>query len=315
MAVIMIFFEQQKQLERQAMEQAIGAAEKALRQAREIERETKERQQKLNSRGKDKQEKAGIAKIMMNSLRNSAERTSAKLKEVHTEKMQGLKEELLQRRAAKPAILSMKFDWEESGLHQGKRLFSATAMNYEYHPGQPVWKNPLNWQVNSGERWALKGNNGTGKTTLLKLLLGQLKASGGIVYRADFKAIYLDQDYSLINSKQTVFERACEFNKQGLEDHHIKNRLHRFLFEKADWEITCSSLSGGERMRLLLCCLHISQQAPDLIVLDEPTNNLDLDNLEILANAIRQYKGSLLVVSHDSRFLEDIQVTRELVLR
>jgi ATPase subunit of ABC transporter with duplicated ATPase domains len=78
----------------------------------------------------------------------------------------------------------------------------------------------------------------------------------------------------------------------------------------ADWDKPCSALSGGEKMRLLLCCLTISNQSPDIIVLDEPTNNLDMQNIEILTTAINGYEGTLIVVSHDEHFLEQINVQR-----
>jgi len=87
-------------------------------------------------------------------------------------------------------------------------------------------------------------------------------------------------------------------------------RLNRFLFSKRDCDKRCGVLSGGEKMRLLLCCLNIRNLSPDVIVLDEPTNNLDLKNIEILTNAINNYHGTLLVIFHDESFLEQIRIDR-----
>ncbi|MNE34846.1 putative ABC transporter ATP-binding protein [compost metagenome] len=92
----------------------------------------------------------------------------------------------------------------------------------------------------------------------------------------------------------------------------MKTRLDYFLFDKNDWDKPCSVLSGGERMRLILCCLTLGVKAPDLIVLDEPTNNLDLESIEILTSAIQAYQGTLMVVSHDESFLEQINIQRVL---
>ncbi|HPI21087.1 MAG TPA: ATP-binding cassette domain-containing protein, partial [Candidatus Kapabacteria bacterium] len=86
----------------------------------------------------------------------------------------------------------------------------------------------------------------------------------------------------------------------------------RFLFNSEFWDKSCGNLSGGEKMRLLLCCLMISNKAPDLFILDEPTNNLDIQNTEILTSAINEYHGTLIVVSHDKYFLEEIRVEREI---
>jgi ATPase subunit of ABC transporter with duplicated ATPase domains len=105
-----------------------------------------------------------------------------------------------------------------------------------------------------------------------------------------------------------VYEQAQKFNTSALQEHEIKIRLNRFLFIKDDWDKFCSSLSGGEKMRLILCCLTISNQSPDIIVLDEPTNNLDIPNIEILTAAINEYQGTLLVVSHDETFLEQAKI-------
>jgi ATPase subunit of ABC transporter with duplicated ATPase domains len=86
------------------------------------------------------------------------------------------------------------------------------------------------------------------------------------------------------------------------------------LFTKDDWDKRTSALSGGEKMRLILCCLIVGNRAPDIIVFDEPTNNLDIQNTEILTAAIRSYEGTLVVVSHDQAFLDDIGIAKEIVL-
>ena len=91
-------------------------------------------------------------------------------------------------------------------------------------------------------------------------------------------------------------------------------RLSRFLFGKDDWDKPAGMLSGGEKMRLILCCLTISNESPDMIVLDEPTNNLDIQNIEILTAAINEYQGTLIVVSHDEYFLEQIHIERTIQL-
>jgi ATPase subunit of ABC transporter with duplicated ATPase domains len=94
----------------------------------------------------------------------------------------------------------------------------------------------------------------------------------------------------------------------------VKTRLTRFLFTKEDWPKSCNDLSGGEKMRLMLCCLTLLNQAPDVIILDEPTNNLDIQNTEILTAAINDYEGTLLVISHVEYFLEQIHIGRAVEL-
>jgi ATPase subunit of ABC transporter with duplicated ATPase domains len=301
------FYAEQKAIESDALNEDVRSKEKALCKAKEIERETVERQQKLDARGKKKQEKAGLPTISMNTLRNNAEKSTARLKGVHADKVGVISRALNELRKELPDVDKMKFGFDDSILHRGKILITAKDINFGYGE-QLLWREAMNFQITSGERIALKGLNGSGKTTLIKIITGDIEPKVGSIYRADNKVVYIDQDYSLIDNRLNVYEQAARFNNSGLQEHEIKIRLTRFLFTKDDWDQLCSDLSGGEKMRLMLCCLTISNQAPDIIVLDEPTNNLDIQNIEILTAAINEYKGTLIVVSHDAYFLEEIEV-------
>jgi len=303
------FYAAQKIMENNALDQDIKSKEKALRKAKEKERETIERQQKLDARGKKKQVEAGIPTIAMNTLRNNAEKSTAKIKGVHSEKIGDISKDLQSLRNELPDIDKMKFGFDDSILHKGKVLFTANDLNFSYKD-QMLWKDGLDLQVNSGERIALKGLNGSGKTTLIKIITGKLQPATGKVFIAGNRTIYIDQDYSLLDNNRSVYEQAMQFNTSALEEHKIKIRLHRFLFTKEDWDKPTAALSGGEKMRLMLCCLTIGNQSPDIIILDEPTNNLDIQNIEILTAAINEYKGTLIVVSHDAYFLEQIKIER-----
>ena len=305
------FYAEQKDIESEALNQDVKSKEKALRKAKETERESIERQQKLDARGKKKQEKAGVPTIMMKTLKNSAEKSTSKMQGVHAEKTGAIAQELSQLRTRLSDIDKMKMDFDNSSLHKGKVLIAAKELNFGY--GElSLWNSTLSFQIASGERLVMRGANGSGKTTLIKMLLGQLEPQSGTVNRAVVKAIYIDQDYSLINNKLSVYEQAEEYNSGVLQEHDIKIRLNRFLFAREDWDKPCNALSGGEKMRLMLCSLTISNQAPDMIILDEPTNNLDIQNIEILTSAINDYRGTLIVVSHDEYFLKQVNVEREI---
>lgn len=306
------FYQEQKQIETQALNDDVRSKEKALRKAKEVERETIERQQKLDTRGKKKQLKSGVPTIMLNTLRNNAEKSTSRIKDVHAEKTGSIAQELSDLRKELPDLDKMKFGFDQSTLYKGKMLFNAKGLNHTYRD-HLLWQDALDFQILSGERIALRGLNGSGKTTLIKILLGKIEPSQGSINHAELKAVYIDQDYSLIDNRLSVYEQAQSFNHSALQEHDIKIRLSRFLF-KDQWDKPCSTLSGGEKMRLMLCCLTIGNQAPDLIVLDEPTNNLDIQNVEILTAAINDYQGTLIVVSHDQYFLEEIRVERRIEL-
>ncbi|POY36146.1 ABC transporter ATP-binding protein [Solitalea longa] len=308
------FYAEQKRIENEALHQDVRSREKALRKAKEVERETLERQQKLDAKGKKKQEKAGLPTIMMNTLRNSAEKSTSKAKSIHAEKVGSIASDLTELRKELPDVDKMKFGFDNSNLHKGKTLVTANEVNYQFED-QQLWKQPLTFQLNSGERIALSGLNGSGKTTLIRLILGELEPKSGQLSRAQNKTVYIDQDYSLIDNHLKVYEQAQQMNESGLQEHEVKIRLNRFLFSKETWDKPCHALSGGEKMRLMLCCLTISHQQPDIIVLDEPTNNLDIQNIEILTSAINDYSGTLIVVSHDEYFLNQINIERSIVLK
>lgn len=307
------FYIAQKQIANNALAQDLKSREKALRKAKETERETAERQQKLDARGKKKQEKAGLPTISMNTFRNNAEKSTARVKGAHEEKVGQLAQDLQDLRKELPDIDKMKLGFENANLHKGKLLIHAQNINFGYEQ-TPLWSAPLSFQINSGERLAIKGLNGSGKTTLIKMMLGQLAPTTGTLTSQAGKTVYIDQDYSLVHNQLSVYDQAQLFNRTALQEHEIKIRLSRFLFTKEYWDKPCSTLSGGEKMRLLLCCLTIDQQAPDMIMLDEPTNNLDIQNVEILTAAINAYDGTLIVISHDQYFLEEVRAGRTIEL-
>lgn len=307
------FYAAQKAIEAQALNDDLRDKEKALRKAKDAERASAERQQKLDARGRKKQEKAGLPTISMNTFRNNAEKSTARLKDVHTGKVQARSQELDELRRELPDKDKMKIGFGDTELHTGKILVTAKGINYAYNDTL-LWQDPLSFQIGSGSRLAIKGDNGSGKTTLIRIILGALEPVSGSVTRAETKAIYIDQDYSLIDDALSVYEQAQQFNTGHWQEHEMKSRLTHFLFTEAFWEKPCAALSGGEKMRLILCCLTIGNQAPDIIILDEPTNNLDIQNVEILTAAIRDYKGTLIVVSHDAYFLEQVGVEEEIRL-
>ncbi|MDR0542602.1 MAG: ATP-binding cassette domain-containing protein [Dysgonamonadaceae bacterium] len=298
----------QKQAKKEILNQKLSTREKDLRKAKEIERKALERKQRADSHAQKSREKSGIPQILLNARKNSAENSASRLKGVHTEKTENLSQEISHLRKELPDRDKMKFGVESSSLHKGKILMTVKDMNFGYSD-QLLWKEAFNFQIASGERIALSGSNGSGKTTFIRLLLGMLEPSCGAIERNCNKTIYIDQDYSLINNRLTVYEQAQTFNENALQEHEIKIRLNRFLFSAAFWDKPCRLLSGGEKMRLMLCCLTIMEQSPDLIVLDEPTNNLDLQNIYILTDAMNEYRGTLIVVSHDLQFIKDLQIS------
>ena len=307
------FYCEQKAISTEALQHDVNSKAKALRKAKQTEREAIERQQKLDARGKKKQEKAGLPTISMNTFRNNAEKSTARAKGVHEEKVDGIYRELELLRKDLPGADKIRMAFDDPAVHKGKQLIIARNLNHRYND-QWLWKEPLDFQLNSGERISIEGANGSGKTTLIRLILGDLQPDNGTIVNAASQAICIDQEYSIITSTDTVYEQAERSNSGNLPEHEVKSRLTKFLFTQDDWDKSCQVLSGGERMRLVLCCLTLTADPPEMIILDEPTNNLDLQNVQILTRAVNEYRGTLIVVSHDAHFLEETGVKRSLRL-
>ena len=303
------FYKEQKEIHLRALREQVEEKQKELRLAKKIAKDAAERQQKREVRGEKQSLKKGIPRIMMNTLKNKAEKCTSHLRDVHEGKIDAISMTLSESRAALPGVEQMKVDFNPSRLHEGKTLITARGVNFSYGM-ELLWEQALCFENKSGERVGLDGKNGSGKTTLLKLLLGQLEPTEGVLNRVDFKYVYVDQECSLLRDNLTVYEQAECFNEQNIPEHELKMRLNRFLFPREVWDKPCCKLSGGERMRLVLCCLMIGNNTPDVFVLDEPTNNLDILNIEIITSTIKDYRGTVIAVSHDRSFMNEIGVSR-----
>lgn len=307
------FYKNEKEKITNALHAKLEEKEKGLRVAKKIAKETAERKQKLDVRGEKRSIKQGIPRIMMNSLKNNAEKSTSKIKDAHEEKQAKISHELTEIRKSLPDISQMKINFNSSSLHRGKVLVKAQSINFTY-ASENLWKEPLTFDITSGERISIEGGNGKGKTTLLKIILGDLLPTEGVLLKTDIDYIHIDQEYSIINNNLTIVEQAQQFNKRLLKEHEINMILNRYLFPPHSWNKACNKLSGGEKMRLVLCCLMISNSTPDLFVMDEPTNNIDIQNVEILTETLRDYKGTVLVISHDTYFKKEINIERQICL-
>ena len=159
----------------------------------------------------------------------------------------------------------------------------------------------LSFEIKRGERVALIGNNGTGKTTILKILNGLLDAdSGSFILGSKVKIGYYDQEHHVLHPEKTLFEELSD-TYPDLDNTTIRNTLASFLFTGDDVFKRIAELSGGERGRVSLAKLMLSEA--NFLILDEPTNHLDIVSKEILEQALNRYTGTVLYVSHDRYFI------------
>lgn len=321
------FYKEQKTLMQEALQQRIEEKEKALGIARKVARETAERRDKQNVRGEKSNIRKGVPRIVLNALQGKSEKSTSKLTGVHQEKAEKLTNERNQLRGSLSPTAALKTDFNSSSLHTGKILVTAKEINFSYHSNsinndiqensiskQQLWQAPVSFQLKSGDRLRIEGANGSGKTTLLKLITGQLQPQEGTLTRTDFSYVYLNQEYSIIDDRNSILEQAYAFNSRNLPEHEIKIILNRYLFPASEWDKSCRKLSGGEKMRLAFCCLMISNNTPGMFILDEPTNNLDIQSIEIITATIKNYAGTVIAISHDNYFIQEIGVEQCILL-
>ena len=202
----------------------------------------------------------------------------------------------------------------DEGRASGKLVADAQHLSYAWSESDAPIVRDFSIRIMRGDRIGLVGPNGAGKTTLLRLLLGQLAPSSGSVrLGTKLEVAYYDQLRAALELEKTVIENLAEGREyvevQG-ERRHVIGYLQDFLFSPDRARTPMKALSGGEHNRVLLARLFA--QPANLLVLDEPTNDLDIETLELLEELLIDYRGTLLLVSHDRAFLDNV-VTSTLV--
>ncbi|HEY4301272.1 MAG TPA: ATP-binding cassette domain-containing protein [Candidatus Didemnitutus sp.] len=195
----------------------------------------------------------------------------------------------------------------------GVKVIEAEKMNFAWPDGRVVIRD-FSTVIQRGEKIGILGPNGAGKTTLIKLLLGQIALTSGVLkHGTNLEVVYFDQLRAQIEDDKTVADNIANGNPTVTVDGRSRNvisYLQDFLFEPSRARTPARVLSGGERNRLLLARLFT--KPANVLVLDEPTNDLDAETLELLEDLLVEFQGTLLLVSHDREFLDEV-VTSTLV--
>lgn len=194
----------------------------------------------------------------------------------------------------------------DAGERSGKLVAELEHVNKAY--GNKVLIKDFTTRIMRGDRIGLIGPNGAGKTTLLKLILGEIEADSGKIKRGtNLQIAYFDQFREVLNEEESVFDTIGQGNDYveiGGARKHVMGYLEEFLFPAERARSPVKSLSGGERNRLLIARLFT--KPANVLVLDEPTNDLDIDTLELLEQLLADYPGTVFLVSHDRAFLDNV---------
>ncbi|MGW1770799.1 ABC-F family ATP-binding cassette domain-containing protein [Streptomyces sp. NPDC002104] len=246
-------------------------------------------------------------KIVMGARKRAAQESAGKHRIMHTEKLAEAEERLDQAELAVRDDAEIRIKLPATQVPPGRRVLTLSGL----HPahGSAI---AGEWELRGPERIALVGANGSGKTTLLRTIAGQLAPLAGESV-THVPARFLPQRLDVLDDERSVVENVARFAPHA-SNNLIRARLAHFLFRGARADRPAGTLSGGERFRATLAALLLAEPAPQLLMLDEPTNNLDLGSVRQLTDALDSYEGALVVASHDVPFLESIGITRWLLL-
>ncbi|WP_328908413.1 ATP-binding cassette domain-containing protein [Streptomyces sp. NBC_00234] len=300
-------YEETLATQQEAAGRMLRAAEADVRrQKRELEEtRIKVARRERHSKKMDAQRRA--PRIVAGERKRSAQESADKLRGVQEDRLGEARE---RREEAADAIrddAEIRVNLPHTAVPTGRTVLRLDALR----PGYGRLREGT-LQVQGPERIALVGRNGAGKTTLLRTLTGELTPLSGEA-RTHVPLRFLPQRLDVLDDELSVAANVARM-APGVTDNHIRAQLARFLFKGARAEQTAGTLSGGERFRAALAATMLAAPAPQLLMLDEPTNNLDLASVRQLTSALGSYEGALLIASHDLAFLDSVGITRWLFL-
>ncbi|MBB4890536.1 ATPase subunit of ABC transporter with duplicated ATPase domains [Streptomyces netropsis] len=300
-------YEEALAAEQETAERLVRVAESDLRKQK---RELADAQVKLARRkryGQKMWDTKREPKVVMGERKRQAQVAAGKHRIMHEGKLAEARERLDEAVEAVRDDDEIRVDLPYTAVPPGRSVFTLHDLHLRY--GARV---EGEFELRGPERIALVGRNGAGKTTLLRTIAGELDAVSGTA-TAHVPLRFLPQRLDVLDDELTVVENVARFAPEATGN-RIRARLARFLFRGARADQRVATLSGGERFRATLAALMLAEPAPQLLMLDEPTNNLDLASVRQLTTALASYEGALIVASHDIRFLQSIAVTRWLRL-
>ena len=305
------YWKQQKELEKLALENEYNNSIKKIKHAKaelQNEREMKDRKKKegkkmFGEKARSSKKNAGLIIMAAESKRGQLAKQCNNRVERKEKEVQELSDKLEIGNKIYFKFADTKF--------KNKNLIEISGLNFFY--GKKQIFNDFELLLKSGDRIAINGKNGSGKSTLLNIIMKKINDFRGNVRINANNIAYLDQNCDFLISGGTILENM-RLNNNDISEEKCRKVLAEFLFRTDDVFKRVADLSGGERLRVALACVFGGDDIPELILLDEPTNNMDLESIEILENILKQYTGGLVVVSHDKIFRRNININKEVNL-
>jgi ATPase subunit of ABC transporter with duplicated ATPase domains len=292
-------------------ESARDKAGQALRQEQHAAQARNEKQARRDKAGRAMAARGGAPKILLGAMKRRAEESGGRGRALGQEQIGEAEAALAEARGQLEVLNPLRIELPASGLPANRTLLACEEVVLE-RGGRRLF-GPLSFTIRGPERIALAGPNGSGKTSLLNLVTGELTPTLGQVRRAEGAIAMRDQHVAGLDPALDLVGNLRR-RHPALNANEAHAALARFGFRNRDALRPAGSYSGGERLRAGLAIAFSGAEPPQLLILDEPTNHLDLDAIETLEAALRDYDGALLVVSHDAAFLAAIGVEREIRL-
>ncbi|MET8925739.1 ATP-binding cassette domain-containing protein [Streptomyces sp. NPDC004623] len=300
-------YEEALAVEQEAAERMVRVAEADVRRQR---RELADAQVKLSRRkryGQKMWDTKREPKAVMGQRKQTAQESAGKHRIMHTERLADAEGRLDEAVEAVRDDEAIRIELPHTRVHPGRGVL--VLRDLELAHGARLRGD---WDLRGPERIALIGRNGAGKTTLLRTIAGELEPVSGDAV-AQVPTGFLPQRLDVLDDTLSLVGNVARV-APGTTDNGIRARLAHFLFKGGRADRPAGTLSGGERLRATLAALLLADPAPQLLMLDEPTNSLDLSGVHRLASALAAYEGALIVASHDLPFLESLGITRWLLL-
>ena len=300
-----------KASELSAAEGDLARAERNLSEITARAHKAAERKARTDRKGRRLRAARSQPKILLDAMKERSEKSGgagARLRERRTKDAEAALEAA---REAVEVLQPLIMDVPPSGLAAGRSVLSVENLNFSYQPGEPILQD-VSFDIRGPERIAIVGANGAGKSTLLACLSGLRRPDSGRV-DVHVPAARLDQDMRMFAPDETVRDAFARLDPKASENDR-RAVLARFLFRGSDALQPIGTLSGGQRLRAGLACTLGHSEPKQLLLLDEPSNHLDIEAVEILEAALNAYDGALVAVSHDEDFLDRIGVERTILL-
>ena len=297
----------------EAAEQDVRNLRQAARREERERQQARERAERRSANARRNRSDAGLPRIVAGNRERAAQVSAGRSDDVHAARAADAGRRLAIARRALREEPDLAIDLPATQVPAERWLFSGRGMQV-VHAGKALFApEGIDLDIRGPERIVLAGGNGAGKTTLARMVSGELEPHAGRIRRGEGHAARLSQRLDSFDPRETVIDcfAACT---PELEDAERANLLARWLFRGTAMHRPVGALSGGERLRIHLACTLHATPSPQLLVLDEPTNNLDLWAVRELERALRAYRGALVVISHDAAFVDALSPTRRLML-